>query len=501
MTGVDPANREETDHVLPFPTSPPAEAVMSISRRFLAIGVIAAALGIPLFVIYMLVWDRSATAAQARSEISAGWAGEQTLRGPWLVVPFTERRLTAVEAAPAEAATGTVTGAVAGVGAGAVQQVLADHQDALVIAPDDLHVTARLAPELRRRSLFETVVYQADLAVEARFSTGAIAGGDVDPARLDWARAYYVLAIDDPRGFGGSIPHMRIDGRLVEAEPGSRDLKLPGGAISAPAGLSAPPAGPIRLSSRLPVKGSTGFGVDGHARRMTVDLASPWPHPSFTGGLLPDRRSISAKGFAARWSTSYLVANRPLAMRASTGAAREQGAPGLAEVRLIQPADLYAQVERSLKYGILFIALTFLTFFAYDVTGRRRVPMLAYALVGLGLVLFFLLLLALAEYISLTPAYVLAAAALIGLIGSYSKAVLGGTGRALVIGGVLTLLYGVLYVLLQLEDYALLLGSLILFAALGVLMYVTRHVGEGEAEAEAREDGASDADGTPAALG
>ncbi len=211
---------------------------------------------------------------------------------------------------------------------------------------------------------------------------------------------------------------------------------------------------------------------------------SKWPHPSFTGALLPDSRSISDQGFSARWSTSHIAGNRPLVERASAMTGPAEGELPIAGVKLIKPVDLYGQVERSLKYGILFIALTFLTFFTYDVTGRRKVPMLAYALVGLGLVLFFLLLLALAEYIGFAPAYLLAATALIGLISAYSKAVLGGPARGAVIGGVLTLLYGVLFVLLRPEDYGLLLGSLVLFAALSVLMYVTRNVGEGEAGAE-----------------
>jgi inner membrane protein len=441
---------------------------MTISRRFLAIGAIGAALALPLFIVYLLVWDRTATAAQAHAKVNAGWAREQAVHGPWLVVPYVEQKLETV-ATPAK-------------------QVVTLREDALLIAPDDLKVAASLKPQVRKLSLFETVVYQTDLAVDASFAAPKLGHGDVDPALLDWSRAYYVLSVDDPRGFGGAIPRFRIDGRLVEAEPGSRGIKLEGGALSAPAGLTAAPAGTIRLSARLPLKGSQSVGVEGHARRLTVDLASTWPHPSFdaradSASVLPDSRTIGPQGFRAHWSTSYLAQSRPLVERAS--ADRTTGTR-IAEVRLVEPVDLYSQVERSLKYGILFIALTFLTFFTYDVVGKRRVPMLAYALVGLGLVLFFLLLLALAEYIGFTPAYALAAAALIGLIAAYSKAVLGGPARAAVIGGVLSLLYGTLYVLLQLEDYALLAGSLILFAALAVLMYVTRHVGDGE---DGGEDG------------
>ena len=435
---------------------------MNISRKFFMISVVALALGIPLFILFLLIGDRNANAVTARHEISAGWGGEQSLRGPWLVVPFVERQVQTVQEN------------------GLPKQVITEHRDALLIAPDDLRVASRLAPDTRRRGLHEVVVYQAELTLDARFSASALDQTDVDPALLDWSRAYYSVAISDPRGFGGEIPHFKIGTRTVEATPGSRDLKSVGGALSAPAGLTAPPTGPVRLATRLKLKGSSAFNVAGDARRLTMTIGSTWPHPSFVGGLLPDTRSISTPGFDARWSTTYLARNQPLVQRAGIATANWDEKTPTAGVALIEPVDLYAQLERAVKYGLLFIALTFLTFFTYDVTGRRRVPLLAYALVGLGLVLFYLLLLALAEYITFTPAYLAAAVALIGLIASYAKAVLGGTARAAVIGGVLTILYGVLYVLLRLEDYALLLGSLVLFAALAVLMYVTRDVGESE---------------------
>lgn len=438
---------------------------MTISRRFLMLSLLTAALAIPLFILHLLVWDRQSTASGVREQISAGWGGEQSLTGPYLVVPFTEPTLQTV------------------VENGRARELVGERRDALVIAPDDLRIAGRLDPQVRQRSLFEVIVYQGRIDVDARFAASALARSDIDPGALDWRRAYLTMAVGDARGFGGSIPRFRIGGRLIEAEPGSRDLNL-SGAIHAPAGLTAAPTAPLRLSASLNLKGTTRFSVNGNARRMTIALASPWRHPSFIG-LSADAQSVAADGFRARWSTNYLALNKPLVERASnaTGIAALGAAVG--GVRLIEPVDLYGQVSRAVKYGVLFIALTFLTFFTYDVTGRRRVPILAYALVGLGLVLFFLLLLALAEYISLMPAYILAAAALIGLISAYAKAVLGNVARAGVIGLVLTILYGLLYVLLQLEDFALLVGSLALFCALAVLMYVTRHVGESAGEEDA----------------
>lgn len=436
----------------------PEPSPMNVGRKFFAVGVIAAILMPALLIIYALVWDRSSTAAEVKGQITQGWAGAQSLRGPLLVVPFEVDEMQTV------------------VDKRGARQVVARRADALVLAPDDLAVAARLRPEKRQRSLFEVMVYDGDVSIDARFSTRAMPRTDVDPAALDWSRAFFVLGVSDPRGFGGAIPRLRIDGRVVEAEPGSRSLAMPGAALSVPAGLSAAPTAPIRVATSLRLKGSSHLTVDGTARRVTIDLASSWPHPSFAGGLLPDRRTVSGKGFAARWSTTHLALNKPLAELASAPEGALRAGTPVAGVSLIEPVDLYAQVGRAVKYGALIIALTFLTYFVFDVTTRRRIPVIAYALVGLGLVLFFLLLLALAEYLSLTLAYVIAAGALVGLISAYSKAVLDSTGRAAVIAGVLSLLYGVLYVLLRLEDFALLVGSLVLFVALAVLMYVTRDV-------------------------
>ena len=155
---------------------------MNISRKFFMISVVALALGIPLFILFLLIGDRNANAVTARHEISAGWGGEQSLRGPWLVVPFVERQVQTVQEN------------------GLPKQVVTEHHDALLIAPDDLKVASRLAPDTRRRGLHEVVVYQAELALDARFSASALDQTDVDPALLDWSRAYYSVAISDPRG-------------------------------------------------------------------------------------------------------------------------------------------------------------------------------------------------------------------------------------------------------------------------------------------------------------
>lgn len=432
---------------------------MKLGRRLLVIALIAAALMVPLLMIYALTWERGETAAKVETDITRGWAGDQVVRGPYLVVPYTEySEQTVLEN-------------------GATRTVRTPRRDAVVVAADRLQVAARLDPTTRRRSLYEVVVYDSRLDIDASFSAATVAGAGIDPALLDWRNAYVVASLSDPRGYGGTLPRWTIGGRTVEPQPGARGVSLIGAALTAPAGLTAALSQPLRFKTSLALKGTKSFQVASSARRIDVAVTSAWPHPSFVGAMLPDSRRIAKDGFSAIWSTSYLALNRPMTEKASAPAGLQNGG-AVAGVALIEPVDLYAQVGRAVKYGALFIALTFLTYFVFDLTGRRRVPTHAYALVGLGLVLFFLLLLALAEYLSLVPAYLIAAGAQIALIAAYSRSVLQSDRRAGIIAVVLAILYAGLFVLLRMEDYALLVGSLTLFAALATLMYVTRNIGD-----------------------
>ena len=437
------------------------DQTVTISNKLFRIALITGALLIPLVIVNLLVLDRSSTASVVRKEVTSGWSGPQILTGPFLVVPFVRSTSSAIKA----------------------DESPTEQGNALVIAPDSLKIGAGLRPQVRRRSLFEVILYTADVEIDAQFSKAMFAGVAENQAILDWPRAYVALKVSDSRGLGGAAPFIKIDGQLTEARPGSQDFPEVRGVVSASAGQTGMPTGPLHLSARFPLKGSSTLSIGGHARRAAVAMRSAWSHPSFIGSFLPDTHQASAQGFTANWSTTDLALNRPLIELASRSKALDDG-QSLAGVALVEPVDLYAQISRAVKYGILFIALTYIVFIVFDATGGRPVPMLAYALVGLGLVLFYILLLALAEYIPLLLAYLIAASALICLIASYSKAVLRSSYRAAVIAVVLTILYGALYVLLQLEAFALLLGSATLLIGLASLMYVTRNIGSNGEVAE-----------------
>ena len=218
-------------------------------------------------------------------------------------------------------------------------------------------------------------------------------------------------------------------------------------------------------------------------------MHSSWPSPSFGGGFLPGARRSATRDSSATYRIGNLALGRSLVSTGDAGANPTAASRGrwrsrptrfgdgqAAQISLIQPVDLYSQVNRATKYGFLFIGFTFLALLMFDVIGGVRVSAVEYLLMGAALVLFFVLLLAFAEVIGFAPAYVLASAAIAGLNTAYSAAVLGSWRRAGFIGGLLVALYAVLYILLSLEAFSLLIGALLLFAALAGVMYATRRI-------------------------
>jgi inner membrane protein len=247
------------------------------------------------------------------------------------------------------------------------------------------------------------------------------------------------------------------------------DVKIPGLADGA--------AAEIPFVVKIDLKGTQQINFQPGGRTTTVRLASTWPHPAFAGAFLPDRSRISDAGFDAEWRLSHLGRGYPQAWRDEDMRPQQIEQAAVASrfgVQLITPVDVYHRAERSTKYGALFILLTFCTFFVVELLQRRRLHPVQYLLVGAALCLFYLLLLSLSEHIGFGAAYLAAAVATIAVIGMYAGHVLGGQGVRTVAG--LSLLYGFLYVLLQLEDYALLVGSVSLFLILATVMYATRRV-------------------------
>lgn len=432
------------------------------AAKFAWICLIGLALAIPLFSVYLLVYDRQSQSEVARGSIAEGWGGPQTIAGPVLAIPFLDQT------------TETVTEGG--------QQVTRsrDVWRELIVSPETADLKTKLRPERRKRSIYEAVVYEAALTGSARFTLPAdLSRYGVDIARLALDRAELRFGLSDARGLFGPPPVIRVDGKPLPLQPGKGPAETARSGFYAPIDASPIKSGAITTDFGYMMRGNNSLTLAPQAGDTRWTVASQWPHPSFQGGFLPASRQVSEEGFSATYRVGNLALGRSLVeVGDAAKAGPDEAGPDThqARIMLVQPVDLYSQINRAVKYGFLFIGFTFLAFLMFDVIGGVAVSGVEYLLVGAGLVLFFVLLLAFAEVIGFTPAYLLASAAIIGQIGAYSAAVLKSWRRAIWIGGLLVALYAVLYILLSLEAYSLLIGSVMLFLALGAVMYVTRRV-------------------------
>jgi inner membrane protein len=429
-------------------------------KLFLAIAV-ALVLTIPLFSIYLLSYDRESQSREAASSITEGWGGQQTMNGPLLVIPY---RATATETVVQNGQSVTRTNLV---------------NRELTLAPEQVQLSTKVTPEVRKRSIYEAVVYDALVKGTARFAFPPdLARTGVDPSQMDLSRAELRFGLSDPRGLGAN-PRVAVAGQPLRLQPGAGSSG--GRGFFAWVDAAKLPTQPMLVDFNYDFRGNASLGLAPQAGDTQWLVHSTWASPSFAGGFLPGARTVTKDGFDASYRLGNLALGRSLVSTADAGKDPPDASAGgddsqLAQISLIQPVDLYSQVNRAVKYGFLFIGFTFLALLMFDVIGGVRISAVEYLLMGAALILFFVLLLAFAEVIGFTPAYILASAAIAGLNTAYSAAVLGSWRRAAFIGGLLIGLYAVLYILLSLEAYSLLIGSLLLFVALAGVMYATRRI-------------------------
>jgi inner membrane protein len=422
--------------------------VHSVTFKVLGIGLLALLMLIPLAQVNDLIREREGRAREATAQIAARWGGQQQVGGPVLVVPVQTRQ---------RQGEATVT---------------VETREYLL--PDRLGLRANLAPEVRRYGLYETVVYVAELKVEGRFAAADLAALEGSGREVQWQRAELRVPVADVRGIR-RVSSLRLADHELVFGPDA-------GGVAGVAAIAAPFAiDPSSLAPQLPfafeltLAGSERLAVLPLARQTELRAAGAWPDPGFDGAFLPAGHRIDAKGFEANWQVLDL--NRRIAQRWS-----ESEAAGIAlgdsafGVSLVRPAGPYQQNVRAGKYGVLFIALTFVAFFLFEVLRGLRVHAVQYLLVGVALCTFYVVLLALSEQIGFALAYLAAATATVFLVGGYAAAVLAQRRSGFVLGGLLALVYALLYGLVASEDYALLMGALALLATVTALMFLTRRV-------------------------
>lgn len=427
----------------------------SMILKLAVIAFLGVALWIPVAAIGLLVEERSARRDEVVAEVSSTWGRAQTLEGPVLSVPV---RLPLPAGDTGEPR----------------WRLVWAHQ-----LPEVLEVEGVLEPEVRARSLYEVVLWSGALAVRGRFAA-------LDPEALGvrWEdvltdRAVITIGIGDPTGLR-EVPRLRWATTEKALEPG-----VAGGPFGSSLGASVEVDGlgaggdGVEFDLSLALAGSEGLSVLPVARETRASLGASWPDPSFSGAFLPVERRLEAGSFEARWKVLSLNRDAPqrwLEDGQSGGEVASALRGSAFGVKLLYPVDAYQRTTRSVKYAVLFALLTFLGFFAVEVGCHAQIHPVQYVVIGFALCLFYTLLLALSELMRFDLAYGLAAGAIIGLVTGYARGILRRTALAAWCGGVLAVVYGSLFVMLHLEELALLMGSLLLVVLCAVVMYLTRRL-------------------------
>lgn len=421
---------------------------------------------VPLGLIEGQIRERSQRQNEVQASIANSAAGEQLLVAPVIAVHYREQ---VDVATPKEGNPEQTT----------VRSRIVERT--LLLPPEKLEMLGETAVETRNRGIYQARLFRLGLGTSGRFVLKPLAelpsGG-----RIVSARAQLLLGIADPRGVNND-PEVTINGKLhrfasarSKNEPTATAAPDGTPGQGQPANRLAIDLGPLDLqresrfdfSFPLQLTGTTRLAIAPTGDANHIELKSAWPHPNFGGRFLPTARTVGKDGFTARWDISHLARNFE--------ATQKPGSGEVLSVDFVDPVNVYLQSERAVKYGVLFIVLTFAGFFLTEILRRAPIHPMQYLLVGLALAIFFLLLIALSEHLSFALAYGLSAAACIGLITFYLAGALGGMRQGFAFGAGLTGLYGVLYGVLLSEDNSLLMGSLLLFLALGTTMLATRRV-------------------------
>jgi inner membrane protein len=420
------------------------------TRRLIVLGVLVVVMLIPLELIRGAVSERFARSQEVESEIAQIWGQSQTIAGPMLTIPYTARTRT-------------------------LQNGVASDQERRELAyflPDGLAIDATLRTERRSKSLYEVPVYAAEITMTGRFALPDFAAWNIAASDVMWSEAKLALGITDMRGI--QPMSIELDGKPLAVAPTAQRADLIGGGVSAriqgfAAALESHP-----FTVKLTVNGTDWLRFLPVGKETTVTMAADWPHPGFGGAFAPAERTVRDDGFDARWQVTYLARSYPQAWRSEDGAL-EIDSDDAFGVELVTPGDTYQQTDRLIKYGILVIVLTFTTIFIVGLRGSARTHVVQYLLVGASLCLFYLLVLSLSEHAGFGPAYAGATAVTVAINALYVRRTVARLA-GLIIAGLLAAVYAYMYVLLRLEDYSLLVGTVGLLLVLVAIMYVTRNI-------------------------
>lgn len=433
----------------------PKSKSRSMGLKLIVVCGLAVFMTIPALFVEALIQDRKDRAADVTKEISNYVGGQQIFLGPTLAIPYD---------IPAQSSTDS-----------------AKHGMYLVF-PAQGSATVRTTTEERRRSLFRVPVFQADLKLDSAFDLTGVPAAAPLGAVLNWDRAEIVVGVSDARG-ALSDALLTLSGKTLTLAPAGfserisitkdQDQQLNLTLFGAPAGDIAKPGAQFNASASLRFSGAQRIAVLAYGKTTHLAMQGDWPSPGFDGGFLPIDRTVTGNGFTAAWSVPFIARGVRAEGQSNSVNGLESTALG---VSFVEVADPYQSVNRSLKYVLLFLGLLFLTYFIFEVTTGKRVHPAQYILVGIAQIIFYLLLLSLAERIGFDLGFLLAGAATVALLSANTGWIFSSRAQGVRALIVFSLLYGLIYMLLRLEDNALLVGAIASFIAVAAAMYFTRWI-------------------------
>ena len=431
-----------------MPENPIVRTSIFASRgwRFATMILLTLLMFIPLILISFVVEDRVSYRRSAVNEVAQHSGGAINLAGPVIVLPVEIER----------------TRLVKGEDGVARSESYREETTPIVLRPETLEITADARTEVRKRGIFEIPVFASEMSLSFDFDTSRVAGLIKAKETVLWKQASLVVFMPATRSFSGQAV-LQAGERRFDLEPGT--------VIEHTSGINTVIGDPRTLPGftlQMGLNGANNISFAPSARQTNVTLISDWPHPSFVGEFLPKERDVRDDGFSAKWEIPHLARNAAQVSRGFEWTGNSFG------VRYYNPVDIYQKTQRAVKYGILFVALTFLTVFLSERLSTRPAHAAQFVLIGIAQCVFFLLLLGLAEQIGFTVSYLVAGGATVSLISFYGATGLGLGRRWWTLAASLSVLYATLYLILRSTDYALLAGSILAFISVAVVMVLTR---------------------------
>jgi len=417
----------------------------SILIKLITITVLMLLLLIPSTMIESIIKEREQLNEKATTEVSDKWAGGQQINGPILTIPLIYEDTSG-------------------------EQAVITTQE-LKVLPENLTINGKVNSEKLKRGIYEVVVYKSDFDVSGNFKLTDIIDTN-NLKKVDYDNAFLSIGISDLRGIKNRI-QVKVNNQELNVKPGSKiPTLIPSGVMAKLENLKG--AEQLKFSYQLKLNGSKKLEFIPTGGNTEIKITSDWNSPSFNGKFLPDAREISEDGFTAEWKILQL--NKNLPTNWIEGNIKQQFNEAAFGVDLILPLDDYQKSMRSAKYAVLTIALTFLIFFLVEITNKRKIHPFQYALVGLAICLFYILLVSISEHSNFNLAYGISTLGIVGLIVLYSLTIFQKKRLSALLMLVLTALFGFLFVTLQLADFALLMGSIGLLIILAITMYATRNI-------------------------